>query len=138
MHGSFSMMVNFHALRLWIERTALKQLKRSENSKERISANGFMETTRQMEGFKCAALYLGGKKDDFVQVSTCFVVEGEVQLIGYVAALGFTWLQTRLAWKDSIVEFSPEDFSALQRKIREEVGFISLLLWSGYQPANKA
>eukprot|EP01138_Halocafeteria_seosinensis_P010471 gb/GECG01010691.1/.p1 GENE.gb/GECG01010691.1/~~gb/GECG01010691.1/.p1 ORF type:complete len:620 (+),score=83.99 gb/GECG01010691.1/:1-1860(+) len=102
MHGSFSMMVNFHALRLWMERTALKLAKRKQNSQERIHANGFMETTRQMEGFKCAALYLGGKKDDFVQ--------------------------TRMAWKDSVVECSPEDFSALQRKVREEIPNPSLRL----------
>jgi len=76
-HGSFSVMVNFHALRLYVERLG-----------------GFAMTTPHLDGFKCAHFFLGLPRE--------------------------ATMHTRWAFKNNIEEFGPENFSTLQRCIKEE------------------
>lgn len=77
-HGSFSMMVNFHALRLFFQRLG-----------------GWAVHSPRMDGFKTSVLVLGGPESDF--------------------------MHTRWAFKDAMVDFGPENFSSLQRSIKDEV-----------------
>lgn len=82
-HGSFSVMVNFHALKLYFQRRG-----------------GFALHTPHMDGFKCANFYLG------IAPEQC--------------------LHARWAFKEGIQEFGPENFSTLQRCIKEECSNPSL------------
>lgn len=76
-HGSFSVMVNFDALRLYVERVG-----------------GFALMTPHLDGFKCAHFFIGMSPEQT--------------------------LHTRFSFKNCIQEFGPENFSTLQRCIKEE------------------
>ena len=82
-HGSFSFMVNFHALKMYMD-----------------EREGFAMQTPHLDGFKCSAFFLGGEPADFTQA--------------------------RWAFKDGIQDFGPENFSTLQRCIKEECANPSL------------
>jgi len=76
-HGSFSLMVNLHAVQKYTE---LRQ--------------GVSMLTPYVDGFKCAAFLFGMESD--------------------VA------METQIAWEDVMASFGPENFSAVQRCVRDE------------------
>lgn len=82
-HGSFSMMVNFHALQLYFERRG-----------------GFSLHSSHQDGFKTATLFLGVDKPGT--------------------------LHARWAFEDCMKEFGPENFSTLQRCVKDETAHPSL------------
>lgn len=94
-HGSFSLMVNFHAVRLYVE-----------------SRGGFARQTPHMDGFKCSSFVLGS---------------AEAECPEY-----------RYAWMDAMQTFGPDNFSTLQRCIKDETpaptlkNALAVLRLSGY------
>jgi hypothetical protein len=89
-HGSFSLMVNLHAVARYFDKLG-----------------GSTMHTPCLEGFKCAAVYLGG---DVVHLA-----------------------QSRWAFKEGIQDFGPESFSTLQRCVKDECPNpslkVCLMLW---------
>lgn len=76
-HGSFSFMVNFHAVKLYVD-----------------SRGGFALQTPYLDGFKCCNFVLGFDKA--------------------------TLPELRYAWSDCMDNFGPDNFSTLQRCIKDE------------------
>ncbi len=76
-HGSFSLMVNLHAVQKYTE-----------------CRQGISMLTPYIDGFKCAAFVFGMETD--------------------VA------METQIAWEDVMTAFGPENFSAIQRCVRDE------------------
>lgn len=76
-HGSFSFMVNFHAVRLFVQ-----------------ELGGFGLQTPLYDGFKCCAFALGVPQKDCREL--------------------------RCEWMDSMEQFGPENFSTLQRCLKDE------------------
>jgi hypothetical protein len=76
-HGSFSLMVNLHSVSRYFDKLG-----------------GSAMHTPGLEGFKCAAVYLGG--------DICHQA------------------QSRWAFKEGIQDFGPESFSTLQRCVKDE------------------
>lgn len=98
-HGSFSFMVNLHAVREYTKRTG-----------------GMEMVTGHLDGFKCALL-----------------VHGVSQHGGGGGGDGSTTgrsplPETRLAWRECMDDFGPENFSTLQRCVKEETPHPSLKL----------
>ena len=83
LHGSFSLMVNLHAVDLYAQ-----------------AKGGFSLMTPYIDGFKCAAVVFGESPEGLVE--------------------------TRLAWEDVMVDFGPENFSCVQRCIKDETASPSL------------
>ena len=76
-HGSFSFMVNFHAVKVYV-----------------TNRGGFSLHTPYQDGFKCSAFLVGFGEEELPEL--------------------------RYAWADCMETFGPDNFSTLQRCIKDE------------------
>jgi SAM-dependent methyltransferase len=109
-HGSFSFMVNFHAVRLYT-----------------LARGGFCLQTPQLDGFKCNAfaLGLGGPRDDVSlrEPSTVSLTPADINTLADITVTesALQYPEMLCAWADAMDTFGPDNFSTLQRCVRDEI-----------------
>jgi hypothetical protein len=122
LHGSFSFMANFNAVRLFT-----------------LLSGGWSLQTPYFEGFKCSAFVLIPSPSQSVAIDTAeaLCTAADVLLPSHSLTI---YSRTCYAWADTMDIFGPENFSSLQRCVSEEIPnaslrvVISLIRMSNWDP----